>query len=120
MNTKSLLYTTLLILAPFLSLKTQAQSGYIYYCHEAVYKYTFVNKADGGSLTFYENGDVAIDGKIDKRFSFEFYDCTIELHYQGKKINELTCSIMKENIGEHEEYFIDNRNIKYYSSKRIN
>lgn len=102
-----------------LTVYANAQSGYVYYCQEVVYGYSFVNKKDGGSLTFYNNGRVAINGKIDKRFSYDFYDCTIILYYNGKKINVLEYSIYSKPIGEHIEYFIDNRGIKYYTVKRI-
>ncbi len=53
---------------------------------------TYVNATDGGNITFYKNGNVAINGKIDKSFSYKHEDCTIRLYYKGKLINTLSHS----------------------------
>ncbi len=53
---------------------------------------TYVNATDGGNITFYKNGKVAINGKIDPGFSYKHEDCDISLYYKGKLINTLTHS----------------------------
>jgi len=50
---------------------------------------TYVNAKDGGNITFYKNGKVAINGKIDRRFSYQHTDCVIDLYYKNKVIKGL-------------------------------
>ena len=71
-----------------LSTKVLSQSTCIYLTDDQ----TYVNATDGGNIKFYSNGEVAIDGKIDKDFSFKHVDCEIRLYYKKKLVNTLTHS----------------------------
>lgn len=50
---------------------------------------TYVNAADGGNITFYTSGRVAINGKVDRNFTFNNSDGFIDLYYKGRKVNNL-------------------------------
>jgi hypothetical protein len=53
---------------------------------------TYVNASDGGNITFYKNGKVAINGKVNPSFSYKHIDCGINLYHKGKLINTLAHS----------------------------
>ncbi len=63
----------------------QAQGEYAF----ATQNRTYVNAADGGNITFYTNGRVAINGKLDRNFTFNNQDGIIDLYYKGRRVNNL-------------------------------
>ncbi len=50
---------------------------------------TYVNAKDGGNITFYSSGQVGINGKTDRNFTFNNIDGFIDLYYKGRKVNTL-------------------------------
>lgn len=73
---------------------------------------------DGENITFYKNGKVAINGKVDAYYSFVHSDCTIELYYKKKHINSLTHSIGLGNKKYDCDCLVDNRKIIYTHLQR--
>lgn len=95
-----------------------AQSGQMQImeaCGNAIIGKTYINRKDGQSLTFYKNGQVAINNKLDKRYKYELSDCVVELYFNGKMINTLKSSIYWFDEQQSNKPFIkDKRGIVYY------
>lgn len=91
------------------AITVHSQSTCIYLTDNRTYK-----NADGGAITFYESGKVAIDGKIDSNFSFYHEDCKIDLYYKGKLINTLTHSAGYYKANYECDCLIDKRKIIYH------
>lgn len=76
-----------------LALALAVNSGYCQsICIYLTSDQTYVNAADGGNITFYKNGKVAVNSKTDRNFTYQHIDCDIKLYYKGKLINTLTHS----------------------------
>ncbi len=58
-------------------------------CKSATSNQTYVNASDGGNITFYKSGQVGINGKVDRNFTYNNTDCFIDLYYKGRKVNSL-------------------------------
>lgn len=117
MISKLLSFSIVMVLAWTLTVKpANAQS----ICFYLTADQTYVNATDGGNITFYKNGKVAVNGKTDRNFSYKHIDCDISLFYKGKLINTLTHSAgYFEFKGDHlpDKYncdcLIDSRKVVY-------
>ncbi|WP_129020483.1 hypothetical protein [Edaphocola flava] len=97
-----------------------AQSGQMQImeaCADEIIGKTYVNRKDGQSLTFYKNGQVAINNKLDKRYKYELTDCVVELYFNSKMINTLKSSIYWFEEQHSKKPFIKDKRGIIYSQK---
>lgn len=87
-------------------------------CTDEIVGQTYVNRKDGETLTFYKNRDVAINGKIDKRYKYEIADCMVDLSFNDKYISHLKISSYWFDDEESGTPFVkDQRGIIYFKKQ---
>lgn len=100
-----------LLTALFLILPATAFSQSV--CHYLSNDQTYVSERDGENITFYNNGLVAINGSIDRRFAYDHEDCEIRLYYNGRQINTLVYGPSGNDPARDCDCLFDKRGIKY-------
>jgi hypothetical protein len=95
------------------TMQLRAQSICDYLCNDQ----TYISSDDGSTITFYNNGNVALDGKVNPAFSYQLLDCTVTLYFNKKEVNTLIYSDGTQKDIAHFNGLIDKRNIRYVHLK---